>query len=541
MPLIYVNSTQINFQVPSALKAGTVSLVVNAPAGASSAFSFTVATEAPAIFQYGTNRAVAQNADNTLNSSTNPAKAGSVITVYLTGQGPVNNVVKDGTATPTSPLSTATAASSATIGAQTATIQFLGLTPGDAGLAQANIQVPTLPSGDYPLVITIGGLVSASAVVSVSGSGTYTSPLTLVGTAGFSNTMSSTIALFDNVAYVCGPNRIVMVNVTTATQPTVIGEFGDSVLNGFGDRCVINSTVANPYLVEIVGSPGNPEAFAVYSLNNPQSPVLLGVTTMPYGHIVDLSFSGPYGYSTTSYLTYFLSNLGVAMQNGDFLSFDFTNPATPQLVTVLQPGSQPGSGDLNLKPWAAIVDQAFAYVAGSTATGTSTTGIGVLDILSVSAPSALAVVNQITVPSAAILLSFDISGNTLLVSGNTGGQRNPGNPDFDFTGNLTLTSMDISNVEAPVVLDSVTTNLQVNGTLNTVGFTNGVFAIVNNPPDTDDNGPASLMIVDARTASNLLLYPYQTQFGFSSVLATTGGYLLAPTLDGLNVYALQLQ
>jgi hypothetical protein len=60
------------------------------------------------------------------------------------------------------------------------------------------------------------------------------------------------------------------------------------------------------------------------------------------------------------------------------------------------------------------------------------------------------------------------------------------------------------------------------------------------PPATDDFGAASLMIVDARTPTNILAYPYQTQFGFSGLLTTGNGYLLAPTALGLNIYSLQL-
>ena len=74
----------------------------------------------------------------------------------------------------------------------------------------------------------------------------------------------------------------------------------------------------------------------------------------------------------------------------------------------------------------------------------------------------------------------------------------------------------------------------------TVAFSNGVFAIVNDPPVTDDFGPSSLMIVDARTPSSILLYPFQTQFGFSGMLTTSNGFLLAPTSSGLNIYSLQL-
>jgi hypothetical protein len=146
----------------------------------------------------------------------------------------------------------------------------------------------------------------------------------------------------------------------------------------------------------------------------------------------------------------------------------------------------------------------------------------------------------VTVANTDILLSFDVSGTTLLAAGSTLGQRDPGLPDFDFTGYLTLTTMDLTNVAVPEVISSVTTGLQVNGTFYTVAFSNGVFAIVNDPPITDDYGPSSLMIVDARTPSNILLYPFQTQFGFSGMLTTSNGYLLAPTSLGLNIYLLQL-
>jgi uncharacterized protein (TIGR03437 family) len=539
-PLLYVSAGQINFQIPSSAKSGEVNVIVNGPGGASAAYAVTVTPEAPALYQYGTNRALAQNADSSLNSSSNPAAAGSVITVYLTGQGPLDNAVTDGTAAPTSPLSNATATASATIGLLNAPIQFLGLAPQFAGLAQANIQVPALATGDYPLVITIGGYVSVSAVVSVSGAGTaYTSPLSLVSSIAFANSDPSTVALYNNVAYVCGEDRIVMVDVTNASSPTMIGEFGDSVLNGYGDRCAINTLSATPYLVEIIGSStGSNESFAVYSLANPSSPSLLTVASTNYGHMVDLSFAGSYAIVTTSYITYYTNSYAVASQTGDFLVFDFTNPSQPLFVTYLQPSSLAGSGNKNLKPYATVVNQLYAYVASSTATGGSTSGSAILDVISLGSPSVPTPISQVTISQAAILLSFDISGNTLLAAGSTAGQRNPGTPDFDFTGNLTLTTMDLTNVQAPAVVATLTTNLQVNGTFNTAAFYNGVFAIVNNPPVTDNFGPSSLMIVDARKPAAIQLYPWQTQFGFSGMLTTTTGLLLAPTSLGLNIYSL---
>jgi hypothetical protein len=293
----------------------------------------------------------------------------------------------------------------------------------------------------------------------------------------------------------------------------------------------------------VIGSESSStESFAVFSLSTPQSPTLLTVASTPYGHLEDLSFSGSasgnYGFATDSFITYYTSSDLIASQEGDFLAFSFTNPAQPQFLNSLQGAT--GASNQNLMPDSEVVDQVYSFVASSTATGASTAGSGLLDVLSVANPSVPTIVSQVTVPQAAILTSFDVAGTTLLAAGNTTGQRNPGIPDFDFTGYLTLTSMDLTNVQSPVVVQTVTTQLQVNGTFYTAAFSGGVFAIVNKPPVTDNFGPSSLMIVDARTPSNLLLYPWQTQFGFSGILTTTNGYLLAPTSRGLNIYQLGL-
>ena len=546
-PLVYVSPTQINFQVPSSLKSGVQAVVVQGPGGASSSYNVTVTSAAPAIYQSGTNHAVVQNSDSSVNSDSAPAAAGSTVTVYLTGIGAVDNSVSDGSPTPTSPLSNATAASSATIGPMAATIKFLGLTPGFAGLAQANIQVPSLPAGDYPLVITVGGYVSASAAISVSGSGTYTSPLQLVSSVAFANSPVSSVALYSSVAYVCGASRIVMVNVSNASSPSIIGEFGDSVLNGRGVLCTINTAASPPYLVDVFQASNGSDSFAVYSLNNPQQPSLLTVAANTCttsldtcANFVSLSFSGNYGLVTTNYITFYTSNHAVAGQNGDLLAFDFTNPASPAFLGYMQPNGTSGSGDANLKPCGEVVALYYEFICSSTATGTSTAGTGFLDIVSIATPSAPVVANLVQISQAAILLRLDISGNVLLVAGNTAGQRNPGNPDFDFMGNLTLTTMDITNPVAPNVLATSVFSSQVNGTLSVEGFSNGVFAIVNGAPNTDDVGPTTLSIVDARNSGTILLEPFQTQFGFSGLLPTSTGVLLAPTSLGLNVYQLQL-
>lgn len=44
---------------------------------------------------------------------------------------------------------------------------FSGLAPGLIGVGQANVQVPSLPTNDYPLVLTVNGVSSNSVTIAV--------------------------------------------------------------------------------------------------------------------------------------------------------------------------------------------------------------------------------------------------------------------------------------------------------------------------------------------------------------------------------------
>jgi len=167
VPLVYVSPTQVNAQLPYALSPGSATLTVRAGSADPIVFPITLATAAPGIFTFGANRAVAQNPDYSVNDKNNPAPVGGYLTVYLTGVGPFDNPVPDGIPTPSSTYSKATLPASATIGGVNAPIVFLGLTPGFVGLAQANIEVPKVLAGDHPLVITVGGVRSNSALVTL--------------------------------------------------------------------------------------------------------------------------------------------------------------------------------------------------------------------------------------------------------------------------------------------------------------------------------------------------------------------------------------
>lgn len=547
VPLLYVSQTQINFQVPSSLAAGTANMYVNRSGGQSALFKFTVLANSPAIFQDTSNHAIAQNANNnySTNSASDPVASGDVLVVYLTGQGAVDNPVADGTATPDSPTASATATATATIGGMSATVQFVGLTPGFTGLAQANIVVPALATADYPLVITVGGYVSASAEVSVSGSGTAPPTfLTPVGAVSFGNGITNSVAVYGNTTYLCGPNQINIVDTSSVSAPSYVGNFGSTYLNGNGGKCAVNTSTSEPILVDIVG-PGSAPFLTVFSLAAPEDPQEIAqLSTSPYTFLTDISFLGTTGYFSTSWFQ--TSGGAISGQFGNFVAFDFSS-LYPVLVGALASG--PGSGGGNLMPNAlALVPSGngsypnTAYIASTTAAGSSTSGSGVLNVVNISSPSSMLGVAQVTDSKTAIFLGFGYDQSLLLVAGNTTSLQNPG---FNITGNLTLTTMNIDNVEAPAGIADMTTNIATLGTFVVQplelasGLGSDVFAIVNDPPATDPTGPSSLMMVDAAAPASPVLYPFVTQFGLSDV-AAVNGYLLVPNVNGLAIYQIQL-
>ena len=166
-PLLYASPTQLNAQVPFDIPAGTASLSVSVGGSLIGTGSLTISAAAPGLFLEGQNAAAVLNQDGSLNSSSHPAPVGSYIAAFLTGLGPVNPPVAAGVAAPVTPLSNATFGATATIGAATAPVQFAGLAPGFAGLYQVNVQVPALSAGQYPLQVSVNGVLSNAATVSV--------------------------------------------------------------------------------------------------------------------------------------------------------------------------------------------------------------------------------------------------------------------------------------------------------------------------------------------------------------------------------------
>jgi uncharacterized protein (TIGR03437 family) len=168
-PILYLKNDQINAIVPYAVF-GRVSTTIRIEQGSnwSLPLELRVADSSPGIFTTtgtGRGQAAAVNEDATQNSQSNPAARGSVISVYVTGEGQTDPPGNDGRIIMTDirrPVLPVTAR----IGGQPAEVMYAGSAPMQvSGMTQVNIRIPdNVTPGVVPLEIQVGQAVSQSSV-----------------------------------------------------------------------------------------------------------------------------------------------------------------------------------------------------------------------------------------------------------------------------------------------------------------------------------------------------------------------------------------
>jgi uncharacterized protein (TIGR03437 family) len=96
-PLLYSSNGQINAIVPWGIQgAPTANVCVVYQSNTTNCMAMNVTSVAPGIFQMPSGYAAAVNQDGMINSPQNPAATGSVISLYVTGLGPVSPMPADG-------------------------------------------------------------------------------------------------------------------------------------------------------------------------------------------------------------------------------------------------------------------------------------------------------------------------------------------------------------------------------------------------------------------------------------------------------------
>src|SRR5262249_47545770 len=121
---------------------------------------------APGIFTTDGTRAAALNQDFTLNTPENPAAVGSVIQLFLTGQGLLDTTVETGALAPSSPpFPRPLLPVSVNIGGFDAKVLFAGLAPGFVGLTQINVEIPRGAGAASRVVVSFGPNQSGNSVL----------------------------------------------------------------------------------------------------------------------------------------------------------------------------------------------------------------------------------------------------------------------------------------------------------------------------------------------------------------------------------------
>jgi uncharacterized protein (TIGR03437 family) len=172
-PLFYASPTQINAQMPLDIQPGLAAVVVTTAAGTSNTAAVPVpAAAVPGIFIIGgtTNRAVVQNPNFSVNSSTAPAHVGETVVGYFTGGGPVAAAGPwtTGAASPNGLSPVTGAPVSVTVAGVQATVNYIGLTPTLVGVYQVNFVIPKVAAGDRFMAISIAGTTSPLALITVA-------------------------------------------------------------------------------------------------------------------------------------------------------------------------------------------------------------------------------------------------------------------------------------------------------------------------------------------------------------------------------------
>ncbi len=172
-PLLYAAPNQINAVVPYALSGKTATQVtVTAHGQPIAGVALPVAATAPAIFTQsstGVGAGAILNQDSSVNSPSNPAAKGSIVSIFATGAGQTSPPSLDGQVTGTM-LPMPILPASVQIGGLDAKVQFVGAAPGlIAGVLQVNAFIPLgATSGPAVPVLLFIGQTSSQAGVTLA-------------------------------------------------------------------------------------------------------------------------------------------------------------------------------------------------------------------------------------------------------------------------------------------------------------------------------------------------------------------------------------
>jgi uncharacterized protein (TIGR03437 family) len=111
---------------------------------------------------------VVVNQDGSINSAANPAAAGSIVSLYGTGEGRVTPQLIWGDLSISTPYSTPDESVTVSVAGQPAQVTYAGAAPFQPiGVLQVNARIPAGATGSVPVVVSAGGTAAAPVNVAV--------------------------------------------------------------------------------------------------------------------------------------------------------------------------------------------------------------------------------------------------------------------------------------------------------------------------------------------------------------------------------------
>jgi uncharacterized protein (TIGR03437 family) len=173
-PILYTSPNQVSAIVPFGVTGSSAQVFVLNQGQTTAPVTVNVAATAPAIFTLnssGTGQAAAYNPDGSVNGAAHPAKAGGIVTLFITGAGATNPPSTDGSLASV-PLPLPVGLVTAAIGGKAASISYAGASQGTVdGIIQVNVVVPSgLPAGAASVIVQVGSTASQGNVtITLSG------------------------------------------------------------------------------------------------------------------------------------------------------------------------------------------------------------------------------------------------------------------------------------------------------------------------------------------------------------------------------------
>ena len=434
---------------------------------------------------------------------------------------------------------------------------------------------------------------TVQATLTIASDGAQNPVSTLVGSTPITG-IPRGIALYRNgaqqLAYVCADTYVNIVDVTTASSPSVLGTFAHGNLTtedgkqvpGYGE---VSCAIYNDNLILNYGRyEGNttnnpiPTHFATFSLANPLAPVQVGSTVdIMRSDSLGLYVAGNAALMYQREFSYMLGTQAITGQHGDVWVADLTNaPATGTVsfdndlypcgtlnasnqcsnVTNVPAAAESGGQCVPAAPVAvpndpnrggpyqifsgAAVTSGITYFASASSTGGNTTQpscpviSGQLLAVDTSNPSAPVIDASVSVPQMAFMNDVAIQGNIAVAVGDSKGFTYSGYP-----GTLVIASFDTTNPASPVLLDAITTHLTDVPGAFIVPLGQNTFAV----GGASLNSHGELVLVDATVPGSLRYIPYDALFVAEPVIAQNGYFYALTTteistLNQLSVFQL---